>query len=339
MSRVKIPWSPERLSRFWPALATICLPYGFLFLIYAPSVTQLLRIRDWTVLQKIEFSPIVLDRFAQNVQGLFLLGIGSGFLRGTAVLGIILAAIVLGRAIGFKAGLSVIAVILLACSVAFVAAYLKCRGLQPDEKSALSGYIARVLHVILAAAKQRGVVLETTIAEVDVAILLNLFALMTGFNSLLAAFASLAVRASPSELTPQCLTDRVRALGWVTIAAAVLLVFVTAVNKALIVWPQGLLTPSGQKTYAYIAGAIANYWGAYGSIALICALIPALISLMADIDVAARAAGGGSVKAESDWKRDNGFSFDFKSGMAAALTTAAPILTGPGMDLLGSLLR
>jgi len=31
-------------------------------------------------------------------------------------------------------------------------------------------------------------------------------------------------------------------------------------------------------------------------------------------------------------------SFDFKSGVFAAVTAAAPILTGPGMDLLGRLL-
>src|SRR5262249_16631961 len=81
----------------------------------------------------------------------------------------------------------------------------------------------------------------------------------------LAAFAAIAVRAAPADLTPSRLRERGRALEWAVITAAILLVFVTAVNKALIVWPQGLMTPTGQKTFGYVAGAIANYWGAYST--------------------------------------------------------------------------
>jgi len=134
------------------------------------------------------------------------------------------------------------------------------------------------------------------------------------------------------------LSARGRALQWVTIAAATLLVFVTAVNKALVVWPQGLLTPDSQKTYGYVAGAIANYWGAYSSGLLICAWLPTYASLMADVRLGADAAASGGATAQSEWREKTGVAFDFKSGFMALVTTALPALTGPGIDIIGKLL-
>lgn len=324
-------------ARLWPAVVTVCLPYAFVFLVYEPSVAHLLKVPDWTALQQIEVSEAALDRFAQNIQGLFLFGIGSSFLRATALAAVVLAATILARKLGIKAGLSIVAVILLLSLCAFVYVYKTSVGVRYSH-GPLSGFMRPVLHVVLDAVKERGVVLDISTADVDLAILLNLLALTAGFNSLLAAFGAVAVRAAPGDLTPSQLSERGRALEWVTITTAALLVFVTAVNKALVVWPQGLMTSAGQKTYGYVAGAIANYWGAYGSGVLICALLPAYISLMADIASAAHAAGGGSLKGQADWRKENGMNFDFKSGVIAAITAGAPLLTGPSIDLFGRLL-
>jgi hypothetical protein len=327
----------EQWDRLWPAVVTVCLPYLFVFLIYEPSVAHLLKTPDWTALRQIEISQAALDRFAQNIQGIFLFGIGSGFLRATAVAAIVLAATALARNLGIKTGLSVVAAILALSLGAFTYGY-KTSVSVPDAHGPLGGFIRPVLHVVFAAAAERGVVLDTSAADVDLAILLNLLALTAGFNSLLATFAAIAVRALPGDLTPSRLRERGHALQWSAIATAALLVFVTAVNKALIVWPQGLMTPESQKSYGYIAGAIATYWGAYGSGVLICALLPAYVSLRVDITSAARAAAGDSLKAQDDWQKENAMNFDVKSGVFAAITASAPVLTGPGIDLFGRLL-
>jgi hypothetical protein len=299
-------------------------------------VNHLLKEPKWTELKTIGISPEALDRFAQNVQGLFLFGITSGFLRATALAAAAVSTIVLARRLGIRAGVAIVSLMLIMALGLFAYSYGTSAG---EAGGLLTGFIRPVIKVVLDAAREAGVTVDVSNRDLDLAILLDVLALNFGFNSLLACYGAIAIRATAADLTPTLLTQRGRALEWVAIMTAALLVFVTAVNKTLIVWPQGFLTPDGQKTYGYVAGAIADYWGAFGSGVLIFALLPTYVSLMADVASAARIAVGDSEKAQDEWRKENGLEFDFKSGAIAAITAAAPILTGPSMDLFGKLFR
>jgi hypothetical protein len=318
----------------WPALVTISFPCAFAFLIYQPSVAQLVRTPEWKTLQGVEIADRGLDLFAQNIYGVFLVGIGSGFLRAAGVAAVVLSAAILRRLLGLKAALAIIAALLLLSLVAFVIVL----DTDTNRTKSFASLMKPLLRVVVEAAASRDPWFPVYYDDLNLAISLNILALYAGASSLVAAFAAIALRAAPPDLAPVRLRERGRALEHATIMIAALLVLLTAVNKALVAWPQGLLSPAAQKPYGYIASGIANYWGAFGTGFLICVLVPTYISLMADISRAAHAAAGDNPKAQSDWQKANELSFDFKSGVVASVTAAAPILTGPGMDLLGKLL-
>src|SRR5262245_52960947 len=98
MADASFRWLWNHRTRLWPALATVCLPYVFLVFVYQPSVFHLLKNPDWTAeLQNLRISEVMLDRFAQNVHGIFMFGIASAFLRATAIAAVILSVTILAR--------------------------------------------------------------------------------------------------------------------------------------------------------------------------------------------------------------------------------------------------
>ena len=324
-------------ARFWPAILSVAFPCIFVFGIYQPSVAQLLRHPDWNVLQQVGISASAVDRFAQNIHGLFLFAVGCSFLRATALASLVLSAIVLRQQLGINVTAFVIGAIVVVSLGVFWYWYATGAGGAAVPSSG-SSLITPVLRAVFAAARRQDAALGAADSAIGLAIGLNLLALFAGFSSLLAAFAAIAVHADARDLTAARLTERGRALQWVTIASATLLVFVTAVNKALVVWPQGLLTPESQKSYGYVAGAIANYWGAYSSGLLLCAWLPTYASLMADVRLGAEAAAAAGATELAEWREKTGTAFDFKSGLMALITTVLPALTGPGIDIIGKLL-
>jgi hypothetical protein len=317
--RVFEPWQPYL---FVPA--TVLLPYIMLFGIYGPVVSDALGGQpDWSILQGVEISKDPVPRFTGTISGLFSVGIANAFLRIAAIASIVMAAVVLQQVIGWRRTLLVGAVVGgLSVAVFLTAPYLP-------------GYIRGVLEQVGLSATASGVSLGPGLAAIDHAIVLNLVALTAGYNSLLAAFVSLALRAGPGELATERLKARLHSLVSVTVMAALLLVSITAVNKALAALPLGLMTESSQKAFGPIGTAIGYFWGTFGSIAVLGALLPPLISLRADIDRAAQTHG--DANAQAAWKKENGFEFDSKSSLGAVIATAAPLLTGPGIDLIGKL--
>jgi hypothetical protein len=321
--RIFEPWQPYLF-----AVATVLLPYIVLFGIYQPSVSNALGNLNWSALQGVEISTEPLSRFTSTISGLFSLGIANAFLRIAAVASIVMATIVLQQVLGWGWTLRIGAVV----GVVSVAVLLVALG-----SPAKTGYIREVLDMVGLRAGASGVSFGPSPRAIDRAIAVNLLALTAGHNSLLAAFASLAWRAGPGELATDRLQARLHFLVSVTVMAAILLVCVTAVNKALAAWPQGLMTEPSQKAFGSIGTAIGYFWGTFGTIAVLCALLPPLISLRADIDSAAQTIAKGDANAQAKWKKENGFEFDLKSSLGAVITTAAPLLAGPGIDLISKL--
>jgi hypothetical protein len=167
----------------------------------------------------------------------------------------------------------------------------------------------------------------------------NLVASFIAGLGLLSAFAAVAMPANESERTGRALRQRMRALEQTTVCCAIVLVILTAVNKALVDWPQAFLIKDHREAYAYLAGAISTFWGTLGTIVLVSALLPTFVSLRRDIEKAANPDETQDETATARWKQDNKLEFDFKSGIGAAVAAAAPMLTAPGIDLASKLLH
>jgi hypothetical protein len=160
---------------------------------------------------------------------------------------------------------------------------------------------------------------------------------LAGTAALLAGFGAVAVRARPRDLNDsgamaRALRLRLHYMTLLTLVGAAILVLLVAANKVVLAWPQGMMVPDAAKAYGALASAVANYWGGIGSGILVCALLPALLSIKADIAQAA-VAGRPDYAAQETWRKANALEFAPSSVLTAALTTAAPLFAGPVIDI------
>ena len=105
--------------------------------------------------------------------------------------------------------------------------------------------------------------------------------------------------------------------------------------------PRALMNPDYDvaKSFGALAGALVNHWGAIATGLLLCAGLPALVSVQADIEEAATAATKDKKANDQNWRRNNHLEFEPTSVLAAVIAAAAPLLAGPTVDILGVLLR
>jgi hypothetical protein len=284
---------------------------------YLCYVTSFINDADWR-----QFNPSLIDesftRTARDMGGRMQFGIASALLRVGACASIILAYIIVAGRLGKRRAAYVLIGIIMTI-VVFAA-------LTSNPPASL---ITRALDPILVPA---------LVKMAHCVILGNLVASFIAGLSLLAAFAAIAMPANENERVAAALQKRMRALEQTTVCCALILAILTAVNKALIDWPQAFLAKTDQEGYAYLAGAISTFWGTFGTIVLVSALGPTFVSLRRDIANAAKANGRHEMAA-SRWKQENRLEFDFKSGLGAAIAAAAPMLTAPGIDLASKLLH
>lgn len=315
-------------QRAWPAIVTFALPILFIALVLDPSVRFLLPDVDTrSTLSAASFLTTAYDRFAHDFEGRLLYGVTSGLSRLAAFAAVALAGIVLVRYFGRGFGV----VLLVAATLLGVAI-----GARSGDGTIIR---AKVLIEPLSTAEDSSVVPQGTTQKVQETILINLIVGIGGTAALVAGFAAVAVPARRSDLTGQRLRRRMRDLQWLTLAGATLLVLLVVVDKVLLAWPQGLMTPAVGKTYGVLAAATANYWGAQGTALLLCALGPALLSLKRDIDRASNADEKTNQPAIDKWRKENGLAFAPASVVAAAITTAAPLLTGPIVDIITNIVH
>jgi hypothetical protein len=325
----KIPPPHLSLSQIWPALLTFCSPLFICFFVYALSVEQLVRGVSWGLSQAPNFSPEGFDRFAHELGGRLQVGIVSAVLRVAAIVAFLFASELLARTIGARwTG------ILIVLFALFMVYSYVCGDLAHGSK--FITVINQVREGVIGGKATKG---ESAFDLVQHAIRWNIVASLIGGTSIMAAFAAVALRTSPSAEPVTQLRNRSRDLQRATLLGAAFLVSLTALNKTLIDWPQAFIDKDQQHAFASLAGAIASYWGTFGALALISALAPAFVSLNHDIDMAARVATVPAEQTPEEWRKNNGLEFDAKSGLGAAIAALAPILTVPGIDLASKLLH
>jgi hypothetical protein len=319
----KIPPPHFSLWQIWPALLTFFCPLFICFGVYAFSVEHLIRDLCLHFSHMLTTNTNGFDQFARDLAGRLQIGIVSTVFRVAAAVAFLFASELLARTIGLR-WTGILVVLLFIATI----------GLYTFADSARGSKIIGVITEVREATKG-----SSGFDLIQEAIRWNIVASLIGGTSIMAAFAAVALRTSPSTEPVTRLRNRSRDLQRATLLGAAFLVSLTALNKTLIDWPQAFIDKDQQHAFASLAGAIASYWGTFGALTLISALVPAFVSLNHDIDMAARVATVPAEQTREEWRKNNGLEFDAKSGLGAAIAALAPVLTVPGIDLASKLLH
>jgi hypothetical protein len=314
--------------RIWPALVTFALPVVFLLLIMERTVHYLVPAdrEIWPGLDPNVFLLDAFKRFAHDVEGRLLFGTASAFIRLDSFGCCALALWLLVRKFGWRAGAGIFV-----GSTTFGIAI----GYWLTSENII---FFNFLYTPIQLAQNAGVVLPGTIDRLKCTIMLNMIVGIGACGALLAAFSAVAVRAELRELTAACLQRRMEELQLLFLSASILLVILIVVSKIELAWPRVLMSSKDDmaKSYGALAGALASHWAASATGVLVCAGLPAFCSVQADIGLAAEAATHERADGH-DWRQKNHLEFGPMS-VLASIAAAAPLLTGPAIDLLGKLL-
>jgi hypothetical protein len=319
----------------WPAAVPFVLPFVFFFIVEA-TVHYLMphEHRKGPELKAYDFLSGAFERFAHDVEGRLLFGTSTGFIRVVAMAGIFLALYVLVRTFGYLIG----TVILIAST--FIGASFGY-GIT-SENIVLISFVYTPLEL----AQSTGVVFPGTIDRLKSTVTLSMVIGIGACGALFAGCSAVAVRAAqPKDLTTERLRktterlqERMRYLKFLVLCAAILLVLLIVSTKVLVAWPRGLMNYDEAKSFGALTGALVNHWGAIATGLLLCAGVPALLSVQTDIKRAEEAATKDK-ETNENWRRKNHLEFELMSVLAAVIAAAAPLLTGPTVDVLGVLLR
>ena len=314
--------------RIWPALLTFALPVLFLLLIMETTVHYVLPAdrQIWPELGANVFLPDAFKRFAHDVEGRLMFGTASAFIRLASGACLVLALVLLVRKFGSWAG----AALFIGSTVFGVAI-----GYWLTSENII---FFDFLYSPLQLAQDADVVLPGTIDRLKSTVMFNMIVGIGACGALLAAFSSVAVRAQPAKLTAACLRKRKGELELLFLSASILLVLLIVVSKAELAWPRVLMCPDIAKSFGALAGALASHWAASATGVLVCAGVPAVCSVWADIDLAAKAATEEHEQPNNhDWRLKNHLEFGPMS-VLASITAAAPLLTPAIVDILEKLL-
>jgi hypothetical protein len=313
--------------RIWPALVTFVMPLLFLSLIMETTVHYVMPAdrQIWPELDPDIFLPDPFARFTHDVAGRLLIGTASAFIQLASGACLLLALVLLVRKFGSWAG----ATIFVGSTVFGIAIgyWLTSQNIDFSD----------FLYTPIQLAQDADVVLPGTIERLKWMIMVNNIVGIGACGALNAAFSSVAVRAQPEELTAAHLQQRKNELELLFISASILLVLLIVVSKAELAWPRVLMATGKAESFGALAGALAGHWAASATGVLVCTGIPAVWSVRADIDSAAKAATEGTQTNNHDWRQKNHLEFGPMS-VLASITAIAPLLTPAVIDVLENLL-
>jgi hypothetical protein len=185
-------------------------------------------------------------------------------------------------------------------------------------------------------------------------ILLNTFIGFSGAAAVMAAFGAISVRRSGgSEIAH--LRQRLSDFRTLSLIAGLLFVLNALVTKALVSWTQGLLALETAGHFARLGNALLNFWAAESSTVLLVTVSCAALFIRADINSVAKrevspengkvanvsnlqrpaaSTRSGAVTNETKWKEANGLTFETSTVLLATISTIAPFLASPAVDLV-----
>jgi hypothetical protein len=314
--------------RLWPALVPFALPVIYYAIIVSSVFYLLPPDQDWPRLEVENFKQEGFDVISNDVQGRFLVGTATALTRFVSLAAIIIALRILFFELGGWKGLvfAVLGAVLVGMSLGYFFA--------TQDSSVL-----HMVYAPLQVAENAGVTSRGTLEKVITMLVTSMCLGGVAITVLMVAASAIAIRAGPGELTAERLRQRMFHLQLIISVAAVLLVLIVLSQKLLLAWLQGLLTSEAAKPFAVLANGYATHAGVSATMVIACVTLPAIVSLKADMKSAAASISKNGPSSERDWLQKNQLEFATASGLMAVLTTAAPMLTSPIVDMLGTLLR
>lgn len=134
------------------------------------------------------------------------------------------------------------------------------------------------------------------------------------------------------------LRRRRREVQRLLLCGALILTLAVAATRAFYHWPLGMLDKESEAMWSPVVSAATGYWGLFYSLILASAVGPAALSLRRDVQGFARAARipAGEWR---DWTERVGLRLAPRDAVFSILAAAAPVISGPAMDVLGGLLN
>jgi hypothetical protein len=151
------------------------------------------------------------------------------------------------------------------------------------------------------------------------------------------------------------LRQRLSDFRTLSLIAGLLFVLNALVTKALVSWTQGLLDTATAGHYARLGNALLNFWAAQSSAVLLVTVSCAAIFIRADInrvakrevtvekkepaevsqtEATAESTPSGTLGDETRWRAANGLTFETSTVLTATISTIAPFLASPAVDLV-----
>jgi hypothetical protein len=313
--------------RLWPALVPFALPVIYYVIIVSSVLYLLPPDQEWPRLEIENFKRQAFDVISNDVQGRFLVGTATALSRFVSLAAIIIGLRILFRELGGWKGL-----VFAFLGALFIGMSLGYFFATQDPQ------VLRMVYAPLQVAENAGVTSRGTLDKVIKMLMASMCLGGVAITVLMIAASAIAIRAGPHELTVERLRQRMFHLQLIFSVAAVLLVLIVLSQKLLLAWLQGLLTSEAAKSFAVLAKGYATHAGVSATMVIACATLPAIVCLKADIKSAAAAVTQNGSSNGRDWLQKNQLEFATASGFVAALTTAAPMLTSPIVDILGTLL-
>jgi hypothetical protein len=197
------------------------------------------------------------------------------------------------------------------------------------------GTRAMIVEPIMTAVVKAGVITVELEKSVLASIGLDVSVGVVSTFILLIAVGVVAIRAQDEELKAAILRQRLVDLRRLMLIAAVILVLIIVITRALIDWQLAFLCEPYRNALKPLGTALTNYWGAGSSGVLLTAFLPAFFSWSHDvIRYAASAKPDGSERDRQEHIKTEGLDFAPASSATALLTVAIPALSGPLLDVV-----
>jgi hypothetical protein len=161
-------------------------------------------------------------------------------------------------------------------------------------------------------------------------IMMNLWLASVPVGMLCLSLCASSIRPSDESLDLDGLRERQRVIRWALALAATLFVLAIIGIMVSVDWPLDLLERSQAEALNPVANGLILYAGANNTLIIIVMFAPALIAYVLDV----RRYHDLRIGADQTAKADDGLSFTTMSAVVGAITMVTPLLTGPVMDLV-----
>jgi hypothetical protein len=347
-----------------PGLLTFFLPL-LTFLWLTPALWILLPSEwfDTRMLLMVAQKPSPFETFARDIEGRVNFSIMSAAIWGAAPTAIVVAYQIMRHTFRIRPALLVMGLaIAIGVAIGINDSFLgplNCDEVSKPAESTIKieknqGFRIVAVDYVICVAERHKSSEAHVLPLTQKMIVTNTLIGFAGAAAVMAGFGAIATRGGAgSEIVR--LRQRLSDFRTLSLIAGLLFVLNALVTKALVSWTQGLLDTATAGHYARLGNALLNFWAAQSSAVLLVTVSCAAIFIRADInrvakrevtvekkepaevsqtEATAESTPSGTLGDETRWRAANGLTFETSTVLTATISTIAPFLASPAVDLV-----